>query len=175
MRRPFMYIALALFFTLILIIYNYLGGFNEPEITYKPVKEYVIAGKKFAGKTTDPAMEDLYTEMKLLKQNESFKGALVLVWYQEAKKKDDPVEVIIGIEILPGDILPDHLDTTRIKMNGVVRAKMNAHASVMPAPSKVLKKIRKYAENNSYLLQDIVIDRYPEESVIYTEVPIKSR
>ena len=173
MRKPFLYIILAMFFTIILIIYNHLGGFEEPEITYEPIWEYVIAGKMFEGKTTDPGMEDLFTEMKQLKKEESYKGPLVMIWYNEATKKDESVEVLIGIEVLPGEIVPGHLVTTKIEMNGIIRAKINAHASVMPSPVRVLKKIRTFAENNSYELQEIIIDKYPEESEVFTEIPVK--
>ena len=173
MRKPFLYIILALIFTGILILYNHLGGFEEPEITYEPVKEYIIAGKKFNGTTSDPAMEDLFTEMKLLKQEKGYKGPLAMIWYKEAKRKEDPVDVFIGLEVLPGEIAPEHLITTKIHMNGIVRAKINAHTSVMPNPSKVLRRIRTYADKNDYELQDIFIDKYPEESVVFTEVPIK--
>lgn len=173
MRKPFLYIVFALIFTGILILYNHLGGFEEPEITYEPVMEYIIAGKKFKGTASDPAMEDLFAEMKLLKQEKGYMGPLVMIWYKEAKKKKDSVEVIIGIELLPGEIPPEHLLTTKMQMNGILRAKINAHASVMPSPGKVLKKIRTYADENDYELQNIFIDKYPEESVVFTEVPIK--
>ena len=173
MRKPFLYIVFALMFTGILIIYNQLGGFEEPEISYEPVMEYIIAGKRFEGKTSDPAMEGLFTEMKLLKDEKRYKGPIVVIWYKEAKKKNDPVKVFIGIEVLPHEVAPEHLMTTTMQMNGIIRAKINAHASVMPSPAKVLKKIRMYAEENDYELQDIFFDKYPEESVVFTEVPIK--
>jgi hypothetical protein len=174
MKKPFLYIILAIFFTIILIIYNQLGGFDEPEITYEPITEYVIAGKRFEGKISDPAMEDLFSEMRLLKQEKGYNGPLVMIWYSEVKKRNDSVKVFIGIEVLPGEIAPEHLATTKIQMNGIIRAKINAHASVMPGPAKVLKRIRIYADKNNYELQDIIIDKYPEESVVFTEVPIKS-
>jgi len=173
MKKPFLYIVLALFFTAILILYNNLGGFNEPVIMYEHITEYVFMGKNYEGKTSDPTIEDLFTEMKQLKLEDQYKGSLVMVWFEEAKTKNDIVHVFIGLEKLPGENIPDHLETTTIQMNGLVRAKINAHASVMPSPSKVQKMIKAYAEKNNYTLQDILIDKYPEESVVYTEIPVR--
>ena len=121
----------------------------------------------------DPAIEEIFTEMKQLKHDHQYKGPLVMVWYKEAKKEDDLMEVFIGLEVLSGENIPVHLETTHIQMNGLIRAKINAHASVMPSPTKVLTKMRAFAVENDYTLQDIFIDKYPEESVVYTEIPIK--
>jgi hypothetical protein len=173
MKRPFLYIIFALLFTTILILYNQLGGFNEPVISYESVKEYTIAGKQFKGRASDPAIENLFSEMKLLKQEKGYLGPLVMVWYKEENKQDEPIEVLIGIEILPGETIPERLEPTYIQMNGVVRAEINAHASVMPSPENVLKEIRKFAETNDFMLQEIIIDKYLEESVVYTEIPVK--
>ena len=173
MKKPFLYIVIALLFTSFLILYNQLGGFKEPEITHEPVQEYTFAGKKYKGKASDPAMEQLFSEMKGIKKDNQFEGPLVMVWHREAASKDDAVEVLIGIEILPGEIVPGLLETSILQMNGVIRAKISAHTSVMPNPKSVLKKIRHFAEKNGYVLQDIVIDKYPEESVVYTEIPVR--
>lgn len=173
MKKPFQYIVLALIFTCILILYKYLGGFNEPEITYEPINEYVIGGKSFMGKMSDPTIESLFLEMKTLKLETNHKGPLVMIWYNEAKNKTDTVEIIIGIEIIPGERIPDHLETIRIGMNGLVRAKIAGHSSVLPSPSDVTHKIRAFAEENNYTLQEILIDKYIEESIVFTEIPVK--
>jgi len=173
MKSPFFYLIFALIFTAILIFYNQMGGFREPEITYEPVKEYTLAGRKFKGKASDPAMEQLFSEMKQIKEENQYQGSLVMVWYKEVSRKNEPVEVFIGIEVLSGEVAPEQLETIILRMGGVIRAKISAHTSVMPSPERVLKMIRIFAEKNSYKLQDIVIDKYPAESVVLTEIPVR--
>jgi predicted transcriptional regulator YdeE len=174
MKRPFQYLVLALIFTCILILYKYLGGFNEPEITYESINEYIIGGKSYFGKVSDPAIESLFLEMKALKLEKNQKGPLVMVWFNEAKSKNDSVKIIIGLEMMPGEHIPDHLETIRIEMNGLVRAKIEGHASVLPSPSDVSHKIRAFADKYNYELQNLLIDKYLEESVVYTEIPVKT-
>jgi hypothetical protein len=173
MKKPFLFIILALAFTCILIVYNYLGGFNEPVISYEYQQEYIIVGKAFKGKIADPAVEQLYTQMRDLKIAGSYEGPLVMVWDEEPDSEKDSVNVFIGIEIPRETSFADHLEIRKIKMNGLIRATIQGHASVMPNPSKVLEMLRSYANAHDYELQDLVIDKYLSDSVVYTEIPVK--
>jgi hypothetical protein len=118
-------------------------------------------------------MEKLFVEMRTLKVEGRYKGPVVMIWYWEPQDKEDTVNVLIGLEIMPGEPVPEHFDTERIEMNGVVRATIVGHSSVMPSPAKVIEKIKRFASENNYKLQDLIIDKYLSDSVVFTEIPVK--
>jgi hypothetical protein len=173
MRRPYMFIALALIITTLLILYDKLGGFNNTELSYEPVKEYILAGNFFNGKTSDPSFEELFEEMRSLKSSGDLGGPLVMVWYEVPESSKDSIQIFVGLEIEPDDHFPDHLDSLHLEMNGLLRATIRKHASVMPNPTVIIDEIKEYADNQQYKLQNLVIDKYLSDSVVYTEIPLK--
>lgn len=168
-----MFIALALIITTLLILYDKLGGFNDPELSYEPVMEYILAGNFFNGKTSDPSFEELFEEMRSLKSSGDLGGPLVMVWYEVPKSSKDSIQIFVGLEIEPDDHFPDHLDSLHLEMNGLLRATIRKHASVMPNPTVIIDEIKEYADNQQYKLQNLVIDKYLSDSVVYTEIPLK--
>lgn len=173
MRQPYLFIVLALLITMILILYNYLGGFNEPVLSYEPVEVYRMTGKNYSGRLDDPQVEILFNEMKAMKSDRGYQGPLVMVWFMEPEVQKDSVGLFIGIELLPGDAPPEELDLIEIEMDGLIRATLSGHPSVLPAPSSVTEKIRAYAQEHQYPLQDLVIDKYPSDSLVFTEMPVR--
>jgi hypothetical protein len=173
MRKPYIFIALALIITTLLILYDKLGGFNDPELTFEPVKEYVLAGSFFNGKTSDPKLEELFNEMRSVRDCDNVGGPLVMVWYEVPKSSKDSIQLFVGLEIKPEDRFPDYLDSLHLEMNGLVRATLRKHASVMPGPSMIIDEIKEYADNQQYKLQNLVIDKYLSDTVVYTEIPLK--
>ena len=173
MQKAYLFLIVALILTSLLIMYNQLGGFNEPVITYEPMKQYNFVGKRYLGSLEGQAFETLFAEMKDIKLNNGFAGALTLLWNGEPDSEADSVEVFVGIELLAGDDLPVQLDHLRLEMDGLIRATLSGHASVLPSPSSVVRKIRDFAAEHQYHLQDIVIDRYLSDSVVHTEIPVK--
>jgi hypothetical protein len=173
MKKPYIFIVLALIITTLLIIYDKLGGFSDPELSFEPVKEYVLAGNFFNGNTSDPELEALFNEMRSVKDREKVAGPLVMVWYDVPESSRDSVQIFIGLEILPEDHFPDHLDSVYLEMNGLIRATIRKHASVMPSPSVIINEIKEYADNQQYKLQNLVIDKYLSDTVVYTEIPLK--
>ena len=173
MRKPYIFIALALIITTLLILYDKLGGFNDPELSFKPVKNYLLAGNFFNGRTSDPELEELFNDMRNVKNNENINGPLVIVWYEVPDSSKDSIQLFVGIEILHEDHFPGHLDSLHLEMNGVVRASIKKHAMVMPSPSVIIDEIKEYADNQYYKLQNLVIDKYLSDTVVYTEIPLK--
>ena len=173
MRKPYIFIALALIITTLLILYDKLGGFSDPELSYEPVKEYVMAGRFFNGNTSNPELEELFNEMRSVKDREKVDGPLVMVWYEVPESSKDSVQIFVGLEILPDDHFPGHLDSVHFEMNGLVRATIRKHASVMPSPSMIINEIKEYADNQQYKIQELVIDKYLSDTVVYTEIPLK--
>jgi hypothetical protein len=67
------------------------------------------------------------------------------------------------------------METRKIIMNGVVRATLESHVLVIPKPAKIARQIRSWAEEHDLQLQDVLLEIYPEESVIHAEIPVKAR
>ena len=173
MKRPYMFIALALIITTLLILYDQLGGFNKTEISFEPVKEYIFAGSSFHGKTRDPELEELFEKMRSVKQKDNINGPLVMVWYDIPESSRDSIQLFVGLEIIGDDPFPHHLDSLHLEMGGVIRATIRKHASVMPKPSDIIDEIKEYADNQQYTLQNLVIDKYLSDTAVYTEIPLK--
>jgi len=173
MRRPFLFIVLALLITTILIIFDRLGGFNEPEISYESINAYLFAGRHFQGPTEDPAVEHIFNEMKTIRSEQDIQGALTMIWLDESTDVQDTVDVFIGIEMQEDDDFPAYLDSLQIAMHGLIRARIEGHSSVLPTPESVIHSLREYASENKYELQDYVIDKYLSDTLIYTEIPVK--
>jgi len=173
MRRPYMLIAFALIITSLLILYDHLGGFNDPVLSYEPVKEYYFSGNYFHGKTSDPLLEELFSEMRSVKNSENLSGPLVMVWYEVPESSKDSIRLFVGLEIIPDEHFPDDLDSMHLEMRGVIRAVIKKHASVMPNPLVIIDQINKYAEEHQYKLQNLVIDKYLSDTLVYTEIPLE--
>ena len=167
-----MFIAVALIITMLLILYDHLGGFNDPVISYEPVRKYTFAGNSFHGKTSDPLLEELFNEMRIVKSREHINGPLVMVWYDIPRNSKDTINLFVGLEIGPEDYFPDYLDSLHLEMGGVVRATLEKHSSVMPNPSVIIDKIKDHAEEQQYQLQNLVIDKYLSDTLVYTEIPL---
>jgi len=168
-----MFIVFALIITILLILYDHLGGFNDPILSFEPVKEYNFSGNFFYGKTSDPLLEELFSEMRSVKNSENLSGPLVMVWYEVPESSKDSIQLFVGLEILPEEYFPDDLDSIHLDMKGIVRAAIKKHTSVMPNPLVIIDQIKKYAEEHQYKLQNLVIDKYLSDTLVYTEIPIE--
>jgi len=168
-----MFIVFALIITSLLILYDHLGGFNDPVLSFEPVKEYNFSGNFFYGKTSDPLLEELFSEMRSVKKSENLSGPLVMVWYEVPESSKDSIQLFVGLEIMPDDHFPDDLDSLHLEMSGIIRAAIKKHSSVMPNPLVIIDQIKKYAEEHQYKLQNLVIDKYLSDTLVYTEIPLE--
>lgn len=168
-----MFIVFALIITSLLILYDHLGGFNDPVLSFEPVKEYNFSGNFFYGKTSDPLLEELFSEMRSVKNSENLSGPLVMVWYEVPESSKDSIQLFVGLEIMPDDHFPDDLDSLHLEMSGIIRAAIKKHSSVMPNPLVIIDQIKKYAEEHQYKLQNLVIDKYLSDTLVYTEIPLE--
>lgn len=173
MKKPYIFIVFALIITTLVILYDHLGGFDDPALSIERVTEYTFAGNFFNGKTSDPLLEELFSEMRSLKNNVQLSGPLVMVWYEIPESTKDSIQLFVGLEIMPGEHFPDHLDSLHLEMGGLVRAAIRKHASVMPSPSIIIDKIKEHAGNQDYTLQNLVIDKYLSDTLVYTEIPLE--
>ncbi len=172
MKRSFVYLFIALVLTAVLIIYHQLGGFQHAEITYSKNELYQIAGFYYEGDIQEDAWETLFTATRKIIKERILTGTLTIVWYQEPDDKGIS-KAFIGILYEGRPPIPEELEVRKIEMSGVVRATLRSHVMVMPGPQKVVSKIKAYAEKNNFELQAILIEKYPEESLVIAEVPVK--
>ncbi|MBR9997402.1 MAG: hypothetical protein KFF73_00455 [Cyclobacteriaceae bacterium] len=173
-RKSYLFLFIALILTGLLILYRYLGGFNEPEITFLDIHEYRIAGYHYEGRITGKDWEELFYRTARIAGKDSVAGDLTIVWYNEPGEEKGYAKAFIGIKYLDDPELPAGMETRIFRMNGVIRATMDAHVTVMPNPRKIARKIKTYALEQDYELQEILIETYPEESVIYAEIPVRN-
>lgn len=173
MRRSYLYITGTLILTGVLIIYNQLGGFNEPEISLKAINKYQIAGKMYEGNIRDREWEELYVRIRSFKEKQGLQNSLAIIWYNSPEDEKGVVKAFVGLIWNDSIAVPEGFDIKDIVMQGLIRAELKGHALVMPSPKKIIKKIHLFAETKGLTLKNIIIDRYPEESIIYTEIPIE--
>jgi hypothetical protein len=172
-RRSYLYLFIALLLTGLLILYRYLGGFTKPQIDYFNQQEYRIGGVYYEGSITAPEWEALFYRMTELVGTDSVKGDLAIVWYNEPELEKGIARAFIGIRFEGNVLLPSDMEIRKIIMNGVVRATLQSHVLVIPRPVKIARQIRSWAEEHNLQLQDILIEIYPEESIIHAEIPVK--
>lgn len=164
---------IALVLTGFLILYRYLGGFTEPEIGYFDLQEYQIGGVYYEGRISAKEWEELFFRMADLAKRDSTGGDLTIIWYNEPEEEEGLARAFIGIRMDKDFLLPPGMETRTVRMDGVVRATIESHVLVMPRPVEVARQIRSWAAEHDLQLQDILLEIYPEESVIHAEIPVK--
>ncbi len=175
MGKSYRYLLIALMLTGVLIIYHQFGGFNQPEISYVEEEGYYLVGKHYQGPLDDRKWESLFSEMRNLMEKDSLKGTLTIVWFEDPEIKKDTANAFVGIITAPDTRAPAGLEKQSILMRGVLRATIRAHAMVMPEPAEVVDQLRKYAAEQGYeLRENILIEKYPQESLVITEIPVKN-
>lgn len=174
MKKSYLYIIGTLVLTGILILYNQLGGFNEPDISIKSISKYQIAGKMYEGKISDRQWEELFHEVRSIKEKLETLSPMAIIWYNSPEEEKGAVKAFVGFMSDDSMSIPDGYEIKLIEMQGLIRAEIKGHAVVMPSPKKIVEKIHLYAKTRDIILRNEVIDWYPEESIIYTEIPIES-
>lgn len=174
-RRSYFFLFIALILTAILILYQQLGGFKDPEISYVDLQEYHLAGTYYEGKITSSKWESLFYQTRDLIESKQIPGVLTIVWYNTPEKERGFAKAFIGVRFEGDPVIPAGLEMRTLTMDGVIRATMESHVTVMPNPQKVARKIRSWAAEHQYELQEMLIEMYPEESAIFSEIPVKKK
>jgi hypothetical protein len=171
MKRSYLYLLLAVFMVLVLIIYNQLGGFKEVVFTRVEPFEYRITGKEFNGKITEKEWENLFYEMKDYLDNDMLHGDLVIVWYQQPDKETKTGKAFVGIDMKEDVEIPDSLVFRKISCKGILRAELIGNILVLPKPEKVIGDLQDFALKEGVISGELVIDRYTVNEDVYTEIP----
>jgi predicted transcriptional regulator YdeE len=174
-RKSYFFLLIALLLTAVLIVYQQLGGFKDPEISYLDIYEYHIAGIYYEGKITSGKWESLFFQTRDLIESNRLPGMLTIVWYNEPEREKGFARAFIGVKFDGVQDIPTGFEVRTIHMEGVIRATMDSHITVMPNPQKVTGKIKAWATERQYELQGILIEVYPKESAIYSEIPVRQK
>jgi hypothetical protein len=133
----------------------------------------MVAGNYYEGSLNDKKWEELFHNTNELIKNGGYAGVLILIWYNEPEKEKGFARVFIGITLQEHEKAPSGFEIINVDMNGLIRVTIKAHPLVMPKPQKIAGKMKKFALENNLELQDLLIEKYPEESKVIAEIPVR--
>lgn len=173
MSKKLVITIIALFFAVLGVIYIKLGGLNEVEIQLENTPEYHIAGKYYAGRYKDQAVEEIYYEVKSMMDKGVLKGTLSIIYFKDPIEAQGDVENFIGILTTDDTTrIPKGYEWRTIPAGKAVRAKINAHNLVMPTPETINNKIDEFAQSENLSLSNISIEKYTSDNELIIEVPL---
>lgn len=161
---------------LTLLGYYYLGGFTGRELEVVEVNDYRLMGKRYFGRLDNPALEDVFYEVRSQAESGAPSGTLAIVVLKEPETGKDSVEQFIGILLdQPAQAsLPQGWELFTIEANRAVRNTIRAHNLVMPRPKEIRDEIEEYAREQQLPLRtDITIEKYLGERHLEVEVPLE--
>ncbi|MCH7513403.1 MAG: GyrI-like domain-containing protein [Bacteroidetes bacterium] len=176
MSRKALLSLLGLLIPGLTILYYYLGGFNQVDYAVKEVNgEYSIIGRKFEGKYNAHELEKIFTTVRKLIKNGQIRGTMVIINYNDSYDEyDGTVKYTVGILVdNEGYAVPEGFEIINIKASKVVRATINAHNVVMPAPAKILKGAGRMAMQHNLTLSNYSIEQYRDERQLVIDFPVR--
>jgi hypothetical protein len=157
------------------LAYVVLGGFAGVDISRQTMPGYLLAGKFYAGNARDEQLISLFTQVKEYNQEGILSGTLTAVYYDTTDQDKGAVRAFIGVivadtlENLPGDFTYQ-----LIPERAAVRAAIQSHYLVAPAPERVREKMQNFAQAEGLLLDNFMIEQYRNERDIIIEIPVKT-
>lgn len=173
MRRKNIWFAGAVLLIILVAMYHFLGGFNKAELSLVSPAQYKLAGYDYRGPHQSEALERYFTDIRDIVNAQPALGVLAMVYYEEPQVKGDSTHLFIGIVLNEGASAPENLEQRTIEAKSAVRATVNAHAAVMPAPNAIHEKMTAFAENEGVKLQAISIEKYLSETHLEIDMPIE--
>ncbi len=173
MRRKNFWFAGAAVLVILIAVYHFLGGFNKAKLSLVSSVEYTLAGYDYRGKHRSEALEKYFTEIRDMVKEQPEIGVLAMVYYKEPQVKGDNTHLFIGIVLNEGQSAPEQLEKRTIEAERAVRATVNAHAAVMPAPNAIHEKMTEFAQREGLTLQAISIEKYISETHLEIDMPVE--
>lgn len=169
-----LFYVMAGFAIVLLVLYTYLGGFTEPDVTVTTSKPMYVAGQPYEGSVEDEAMGKLFQRAaQVLEQNE-LQGMLGNIYYNDPDKSGDSIRAFIGV-IVPDSAakLPEGYELRAVPGGRkVVRAEVNARVQV--APQKLYAAVFEYAKEEKLKLEEFYLEWFPADDQGVLEVPVKA-
>lgn len=175
-KRKILAIVVAAIVVVSLGVYTYLGGLNSVEISVVNVEGYNVAGKLFTGKANAKEIEEYYYEAKELAQSRELPGILTIVHYNDTSLMKGETKLFIGVTLSNEEFtLPEDYQLLSIQTNRAIRARVEAHNSVIPGPATIEARMAEKAKIEGLITQDFTIEKYVSANVLEIDNPIKQR
>lgn len=159
---------------ILLIIYYYLGGFNETSFDLVQTDNYVIAGYEYQGPYEQDDLQELFFQVQDFVETGALVGTITVVNYQLDFEAQDSVRQLIGVQIKELPLtLPEGIEIDTISASEAVRATIKAHPLVMPNPEDTQQQIQDFAQARSLELSNLVLEQYVGEEEIWVDVPLR--
>ncbi len=160
-------VGVAVFFTVCLIIYAFLGGLKEVQLSVVPEKIYHMVGTRFSGKIESDKLKKLFMDAKKLVEDNEIEGTLAIMYFKDAVDNTDSIECFTGI-LLKGEPeeIPAGMEYKFFNSNGAVKARFDGHRLVTPNPAEIKGKVNQYAKQNRLVLQPLFVEKYFSNNAI---------
>lgn len=158
-------------FIILLTVYFYLGGFDEPNISRSIGSDYSIAGKWLKGEHDRVNEARAFNEMKDLIRMGNIEGTLSLVNYRNDTLDEDEISRFVGI-MLRNEVtaIPSGLEVIRLKSSSTYQAALTMHPLVMPNTGKIETQLEELAAQNSETLDDFTVELYFIDNSVMVEM-----
>lgn len=173
--KKYVFYVVLLTGILTLLGYYYLGGFTGRTLDVVEVSDYRLMGRRYQGKLDNPALEDIFYEVRGQAQSGTPEGTMTIVVLREPETGKDSVDQFIGILLdQPEEAsLPEGWERFVIEADGAVRNTIRSHNLVMPKPNVIRDEIEEYARAQQLPLREgLTIEKYLGERHLEVEVPI---
>lgn len=153
--------------------YAWLGGFQSEKIREVKYGARTVVGKVYQGAYGDLELRKIFVEAQ--KQiDKSGNGEAVIVVNYDSLTDTQEVNQLIGTLSSPTvsiDSSNQTIDT--LPASTYVRVQVYGHPVVRPTPSQVNEKVRTYAANQQFVLEEEVIEHYFGADSMWIEYPIR--
>ncbi|GGG43876.1 hypothetical protein [Hymenobacter glacieicola] len=160
------FLALALLLTAgFAVAYWKMGGFKAPVITLETTaKPYYLAGRYYEGPANDEAFGNLTRDAYQYRKDGKLRGDFANIFYNSPESSRDAAKVFVGVVV--ADTTSQTLPTnyryrTFAAGQKVVHARVDA--SYLVAPDKLYNGIKEYAAANKLTLQNVYLERFPDQ------------
>ncbi|MFC4873112.1 hypothetical protein [Negadavirga shengliensis] len=170
MKRTGILLAIVVFGGLMLLIYGFMGGFKEVEISLENCTTIRLMGVDYHGTPQDKALGAAFRKVEAAGSEDN---PLHTVYFVEPAGKRDTLHVFVGVEANGALNDKSEWDTISFSCNQAVLATIEAHRLVMPGPENVKEKMAVFARENGVELQGIYIDKIIASDKVEIWAPVK--
>lgn len=164
-RRTIIWVAV--FFTICLVTYAYLGGLREVKISVISEDVYHMVGNRFTGQIESDTLKDMFLSAKKRIEDKQVDGTLAILYFKDAERGRDSIECFTGILLgMKPEKVPAGMEYKAFNSNGAVKARFDGHRLVTPNPAEIKEKVDRYAQKNNLKLQQIFVEKYFSDNAI---------
>lgn len=160
------FLALALLLTGgFAVAYWKMGGFKAATVRAETTAQpYYLAGRYYEGAANDEAFGDLTREAYNLRKAGKLRGDFGNIFYNSPESARDAAKVFVGV-VVPDTTSQQLPAGYRYRTFAAGQRVLRAHidASYLLAPDKLYSGIRAAAADQNLTLQDVYLERFPEQ------------